>query len=78
MLTPTLTPEELVDLTGYRKPGHQLAELHRRGYWRATRGQKSGRVILERPHFDAVSRGADPAPQAERPRLRGVPQLRAA
>lgn len=67
----TLTPDELAALTGYKAPSRQLAELHRQGFWRARRSVL-GSVILERAHYEAVSRGADskPAADAPRPRLR--------
>lgn len=67
----TLSERELVDLTGYRQPSKQLAELLRRGFWRAYRN-RLGDVILERSHFQAVTRG-ESAPAAPR-----RPQLRAA
>lgn len=64
----TLTPEELHALTGYRRAGDQLAELHRRGFHRARRGPAGG-VILERAHYEAVCRGHDSTPE-NRPRVR--------
>jgi len=51
--TSVLTLEELLAITGYRRPGDQLRELHRQGFHRARRSRVSGRIILERPHFDA-------------------------
>lgn len=68
-----LTPDELASLTGYRQPARQLAELHRLGFWRARRG-RLGAVILERAHYDAVSRGQDAAPARGMP----APMLRPA
>lgn len=69
-----LSLDELQALTGYKRPAEQLAELRRQGFWRARRSIL-GPVILERAHFDAVSRGAVAKPDgADRPR----PQLRAA
>lgn len=67
----TLPPDELIKLTGYKRPADQLRVLHARGYWRAWRDH-TGRVVLERPHFEAVSRGEDRRPDtanAGRPRL---------
>lgn len=67
----TLTPDELLELTGYRRPSAQLSELLRRGFHRARISRISGRVILERAHYDSVCAG-QVAPHA--PRLR--PSLR--
>jgi len=55
-MTIILTSDELDDLSGYRKPKRQLAELHRQGFYRA-RISATGNVILERAHFDAVCAG---------------------
>jgi hypothetical protein len=43
--------------------------LHRRGFSRAYRN-RLGVIVLERSHYDAVTRGAIVAP---RPKLRRVP-----
>lgn len=71
----TLSPDEIRDLTRYKQPARQLAELHRQGYWRARR-DRLGRVILERAHYDAVCAGtakdADMSPKLRPPRLRTV------
>lgn len=56
MITGVLTEQELLDLTGYSLPSKQLEALMSRGFIRAYRG-RSGRVILERPHYDSVCRG---------------------
>jgi Domain of unknown function (DUF4224) len=69
----TLTPDELVTLTGYRRAHEQLAELQRQGFHRARRSLATGAVILERAHFEAVCRGE----HAERPKVR-PPRLRGA
>lgn len=69
--SPTLTVDELVAITGYRRPGDQLRELLKLGYYRARRSVVTGAVILERPHYEAVARGV----QAEAPRVR-VPRVR--
>jgi hypothetical protein len=50
-----LDSAEIVCLTGYEQPCKQLAVLHKRGFVRAFMGRKG--VVLERPHFEAVSRG---------------------
>jgi hypothetical protein len=67
----TLTPEELVSLTGYKQAAKQLAELHRRGFHRAHIGRTGG-VVLERDHYRAVCQGA-----IERARPKVRPILRA-
>ena len=66
-----LTPEELFEITRYRRPGDQLAELHRRGFHRAVR-HRNGDVLLERAHYEAVCRGAveSPRPKVKPPALR--------
>ena len=51
-----LTPAELVAVTGYRQPARQIAELHSRGFHRATLGRDG--VVLERAHYEAVCAGA--------------------
>lgn len=69
-----LTPGELEALTGYRRAGEQLAELHRRGFIRARRSHAGG-VILERAHYLAVCAGCLPdvaAPRVKPPRLKAV------
>lgn len=70
-MTITLNSEELENVTGYRTPKRQLAELHRQGFYRARIGA-SGNVILERAHYDAVCAGAKPAkePTVRNPFLR--------
>lgn len=61
----TLSHDEICRLTGYTQLGRQLAELHRRGFWRARRGRVG--IILEREHYRAVC--ASPA-QSARPTVR--------
>ena len=73
-MTPILSPEELADVTGYRRAGDQLAELQRQGFYRSRRSPTTGHIILERVHYDAVCAGARPVNE---PQVR-VPQLRAA
>ena len=73
-MTIILTDDELIALTGYRRPTEQLVELHRQGFMRARR-DRVGRVILERAHYEAVCSGARPEqdrPKVRPPRLRGV------
>ena len=63
----TLDQAELEQLTGYRQPSRQLAELHRQGFVRARRN-RLGDVVLERGHYDAVVAGDRVQPaQDERP-----------
>lgn len=69
----TLTDDELVTVTGgYRQAAAQLKELHRQGFYRARRAPITGRVILERAHYDAVTAGGiQPANNtAYRPKVR--------
>lgn len=81
-MDPILSQEEIEAITGgYKRPGDQLRELHAQGFFRARIGRVTGKVILERPHYDAVATGqpaasgsAGKAPR--RPKVR-VPQLRA-
>jgi hypothetical protein len=53
-----LSDDEIVAITGYRRPADQVKRLHEMGFERAfiaTTGRK--RVILDRAHHDAVTRG---------------------
>jgi hypothetical protein len=69
----TLSSEEVEDITGgLTQPRRQVAELHKRGFWRAR--LKNGRAILERPHYEAVCAGALP-PGKSKGDTRGRPQL---
>jgi len=52
----TLSEAEIVRLTGYEQPCKQLATLKARGFHRAYIARKGG-VVLERTHYEAVSRG---------------------
>lgn len=70
-----LSPAEVVLVAGgYKRPAEQLRELHRLGFWRARRAKVTGEVVLERPHFEAVSSGAAAGAAASQPKLR--PALR--
>lgn len=70
----TVTDSELEALTGYKDPGCQLRELLRQGFYRARRSPRTGQVILERAHYDAVCAGAK---ATETPKVR-APTLRRA
>lgn len=70
-----LTAAEIAELTQYGRPSRQLEELHRQGFFRARQG-RSGAVILERAHYEAVCAGAATAP-VRQPRLR-TPDRKAA
>jgi hypothetical protein len=70
-----LSPEEVRRAAGgYKRAADQLRELHRRGFFRAYRSKVTGEVVLERPHYDAVSAGLAPGiqPAGRRPQLRAV------
>jgi hypothetical protein len=70
----TLLTSEIQSVTGYKRPIDQLRELHRQGFYRARISKVTGRVILERPHYDAVSAGGGQATNESfrRPALRVV------
>lgn len=74
----TLTEDEVREASGgYTRPADQLRALHQRGFVRAWRSKLTGRVVLERAHYDAVASGQGAAandPRAGRPR----PKLRPA
>ena len=72
-MSPILEPDELIRLTGYRRPADQLGELLRQGFYRARRSPSDGSVILERPHYDAVCQGASKPANEPRVRLRHKP-----
>lgn len=76
MSTLLLSADEIVQLTGYKQPGAQLAELKAQGFHRARRNA-AGHVVLERAHYDSVCAGqqptqATPALRPVKPRLRAV------
>lgn len=52
-----LTEVELVELTDYHQPAKQLEVLREQGFWRARRSLATGRVVLERAHYEAVCAG---------------------
>ncbi|APW38497.1 hypothetical protein RD110_15860 [Rhodoferax koreense] len=74
-----MTEEEILTLTGYKRPGDQEEELRKQGFYRARIGPTTGRVVLERAHYDAVCAGGKPAtvnePRVRPPTLRrkGIP-----
>jgi hypothetical protein len=74
MVALTLTHDELIELTGYRLATRQLAELKRQGFYRARRSPVTGRVILERGHYDAIIQAGTAKPAAAGPKLHLVAQ----
>lgn len=71
----TLSIDEIKQITSYKRPGDQLVELHRRGFYRARIGKVTGQVILERAHYHAICAGAgQPSNDSgrSRPTLRAV------
>ena len=67
----TLTENEVQELCGgLKQPARQLAELKRLGYWRARRAPITGRVVLERAHYEAVCAGERRASKVQQPQLR--------
>lgn len=72
-----LEEAELVAITGgYTRQADQLRVLHQRGFYRAA--ILRGRLVLERSHYDAVTR-AQPAQAAQqRPQRRSERQKAAA
>lgn len=75
-MTDTLPQDEIQRVAGGRKRARaQLEELRAQGFYRARLGI-DGKIVLERPHYDAVCAGRV-APAGERrdtprPRLRSV------
>lgn len=62
----TFDDDELQEITGgYVRPADQLRFLLSRGFFRATLHR--GRVLLERSHYDAVTRGQITDAQPRRP-----------
>lgn len=77
-MTITLSESEIIGLTGYTQPKAQVEELRRQGFFRARKSPATGKVILEREHFNAVCRGDLPE-RSQRPQVRAPqPRLRAA
>ena len=53
-----LDHDEVVEASGgYKRPSDQLRSLHARGFVRAHCDGPSGKVVLERSHYEAVTRG---------------------
>lgn len=71
-MSATLSAKEVEDAAGgYKRACDQLRILHQRGFYRAYRSPVTGDVVLERPHYDAVSRGlGGAANDASRPKVR--------
>lgn len=55
----TLSEGEIEALTGYELATFQLRVLRDRGFARAYINRK-GKVVLERTHYEAVTKGQDP------------------
>ena len=73
-----LDDDELREVTGgYTRQADQLRVLHQRGFFRAA--ILRGRLVLERSHYDAVTRGqSSEAAPARRPMLKSQRQKAAA
>lgn len=73
-MTILLSDQELVELTGYQWPSKQLAALKKQGFFRARINDRTGSVLLEREHYQAVCTGSLPssAPKVRPPTLRRV------
>lgn len=56
-MTIILNQDEIVALTGFRVPTRQLERLRADGFYRARIGRAG--VVLERSHYEAVTRGQD-------------------
>jgi hypothetical protein len=65
---PTLSVDEIKNITRYQHAAKQRVELHRQGFARARMG-RDGSVILERPHFVAVCAGQVSEPARPKPRM---------
>lgn len=52
-----LSEQELIEITDYHQPAKQLEVLKEQGFWRARRSVVTGRVVLERAHYEAVCAG---------------------
>jgi hypothetical protein len=77
MSSVVLSDDEVIAASGgYTRAADQLKVLHGRGFHRAYVSPKTGKVVLERPHYDAVASGTAAANQAptarKRPKLREV------
>lgn len=69
----TFSHDELVEITGgYVRQADQLRVLHARGFYRAD--ILRGRLVLERSHYDQVTRGHV---EASRPKVK-PPRVKAA
>ncbi len=75
MTSIVLSVEEIEQLTGYKLATMQLERLRKDGFYRARIGRHG--VVLERAHYEAVSRGQDEAPSTQR-KVARLTNLRAA
>jgi uncharacterized protein DUF4224 len=68
----TLSGAELCEITGYKRPADQLRALLNLGFFRARQSPTTGRIVLERAHYDAVTSGraANDGPARPRPKVR--------
>lgn len=69
----TLSEAELREITGgYKRPADQLRVLHSRGFFRAA--ILNGQLVLERSHYDAVTRARLGDAPGKRPMLKSQRQ----
>lgn len=62
---------------GYKRPADQLRALHALGFHRARLGKLTRRVILERPHYEAVCAGRELASNdAHQPKVRPLRRVK--
>lgn len=65
----TLTESELQEVTGgYTRQADQLRVLRERGFFRAA--ILHGQLVLERSHYDAITRAQLGGGESSRPRLK--------
>lgn len=71
-MTILMTEQELVELTGYQWPSKQLSALKRQGFFRARINERTGSVLLERDHYQAVCSNptSGPSPKVRPPTIR--------
>lgn len=65
-----LSEAEIHAITGYDRATKQLEVLHRRGFTRAFIN-RAGEVVLERTHYEAVTRG-EVVTAGQEPKRRGA------
>lgn len=71
-----ISPEVIQRITGYKRPADQLRELHKQGFYRARIAKVTHEVVLERPHYDAVSAGQGSASNEHRPTVRPLRRVK--